>query len=546
MNTQTRLIALLCLLLAVFALSVGLLRRFQKHEAAQHLDRVAIERNELNDRLLDLTGRSLRDFANDYSVWGEMHQFVDSADPTWAKVNIDASLVTFNAHAAWVLDADGKLVHGAVRNLDAAHQKPPFATADLLPYLRRVRFGHFFVRISAGVLEVRTAPIQPSEDIERITPAHGWLLTARLWDEDYQHSLQQVLESEVRLVAPGTPAPEKRDNQVLTFRPLVGWDGRPVATLLTFYHVEGVDAVEQSNVYEQFLFLGFGVIVIATAVAGIARWVVRPLRRLEQSLAENSSAPLGTLALKPDIFGRLAKLVTGSFEQRRELEREIDERRRAEAALRRSREELRHSTELKARLARDLHDGVIQSIYAAGLGLEGVRSTLRQEPEAAERRLDAAQASLNQTIREVRSFIQGLEPEEGERPDFSQVLRSLLSTLQALHPVEFDLHHDLPSGMLSAREEVHALQIVRECVSNALRHGDARRITLSLTAQTDGPVLVIRDDGRGFDATTAPRGSGLANVAARARDIGASLTIQSIEGKGTDITVRFAQRKVAP
>ncbi|HLP24972.1 MAG TPA: CHASE4 domain-containing protein, partial [Acidobacteriota bacterium] len=199
MNTQTRLVALLCLVLAVFALSVGLLRRFQAQETADHIERVAIERNTLNDRLLDLTGRSLRDFTNDYSVWGEMFQFVDTADLTWATVNIDPSLATFNAHAAWVLSQDGKLIYGAVRKLDPALAKPPFDAAEMLPYLRRVRFGHFFLRTAAGVLEVRTAPIHTSEDIERQGPAHGWFLVARWWNDEHQHTLQQFLESDVRI-----------------------------------------------------------------------------------------------------------------------------------------------------------------------------------------------------------------------------------------------------------------------------------------------------------------------------------------------------------
>lgn len=546
MNTQTRLAALLCLLLAVFALSVGLLRQFQQREAAEYLERAAAERSELNDRLLELTGRSLRDFTNDYSFWGEMFSFVDTADRTWAALNIDASLPNFNAHAAWVLRTDGSLIYGAVRKLDASLTTPPFPVADLLPYLRRVRFGHFFLRLPAGVLEIRTAPIQPSEDLARTTPPHGWLIVARWWDAEQQRSLQQFLQSEVRLDAPDSPPPACPPDTILTQRPLLDWTGHSVATLRTLYQIHGVEAVHLSNDYELFLFLGFGGIVIAGAVIGVSRWVVRPLRRLEQSLAENSPAPLAALALTPDIFGRLATLVAGSFEHREELEREIEERRRAEAALRQSREELRQTADLKTRLARDLHDGVIQSIYAAGLGLEGVRSSLRQEPDAAERRLDAAQAALNQTIREVRSFIQGLEPDESDRPEFTQVLRSLVTTLQALHAVQFELQLGVGPAALTPREELHALQIVRECVSNALRHGEARRILIALATEDSGPVLLIRDDGRGFDPASAPRGSGLSNLASRAGEIGATFSIHSVRGKGTDIVLRFAQRKTTP
>ncbi len=546
MKTQTRLIVLLCLVLGVFALSVGLLRDSQKREGSQMFGQIAQERAALTERLLELTGQTLRNFANDYSNWGEMFQFIDKPDPNWATVNIDASLPNFNAHAAWVICANGKQIHGAVRGVDPALRTPPFAVADVLPHLRQKKFAHFFFASKAGLLEIRAGPIQPSEDTARTTAPHGWFIVARLWDSDYRRSLQQVLESDVQIVAPGAEPPPASPNEVVTDRKLADWTGQTVAVFRSVHRVRTAEPIDIGNDYEILLFLVFGGIVIVTTAIGVTRWVVRPLRRLEQSLAENSPAPLHALAMQPDIFGRLATLVAGSFEHRQELEREIDERRRAETALRQSREELRQSSELKARLARDLHDGVIQSIYAAGLGLEGVRASLSCDPAAAERKLDAARDALNQTIREVRSFIQGLEPEFADRPEFDQVLRSLLTTLQSLHPVQFELQIELPAATLSAREEVHTLQIVRECVSNALRHGGARHIAIQLARETDRPVLRIRDDGAGFDAAHARRGSGLANLASRASEIGATFTIASTIGKGTEITLQFSQRPSTP
>src|SRR5205085_2813221 len=85
-------------------------------------------------------------------------------------------------------------------------------------------------------------------------------------------------------------------------------------------------------------------------------------------------------------FGHLTRLVEQSFSQRSALQNEIAERKKAEHTLRGTEASLRHSLELRNRLARDLHDGVIQSIYAAGLGLEGVRSALG-DPGVADQRL---------------------------------------------------------------------------------------------------------------------------------------------------------------
>lgn len=291
MSTQTRLIALLFLLVAVFAVILGLLRLNQKDESERYIREVTAERTALSERLLDLTGQTLRNFADDYSNWGEMFQFVDKPDPAWAAVNIDASLANFNAHAAWVLCADGRQAHGAIRKLDPSLRTLPLPARDLLPVLQRVKFAHFFLHTPSGLLEIRTAPIQPSEDTARLTPPHGWFLVARLWDEDFQRNLSQVLESDLTLLEPGATTPPPKSDYITLQRPLPGWSGHPVATLQLLYHLRGASQLERDNFYELILFLGFGAIVIAAATLGVSLWVLSPLRRLELSLAENSILP---------------------------------------------------------------------------------------------------------------------------------------------------------------------------------------------------------------------------------------------------------------
>jgi signal transduction histidine kinase len=169
---------------------------------------------------------------------------------------------------------------------------------------------------------------------------------------------------------------------------------------------------------------------------------------------------------------------------------------------------------------------------------------LREEPVSAERRIEAVQQTLNQTIREVRGFINGLEPEtRGEIP-FAQALRALVTTLQSFHGVPIVL--ETPGGKATAltpAEEVHALQIVREAVSNALRHGQPKSVTVSLQQKAGERRLSIRDDGRGFDPNEIERRghSGLANLAARANEIGGRLTVESAPGKGTRVILTFQQ-----
>ncbi|MBI3874491.1 MAG: sensor histidine kinase, partial [Verrucomicrobia bacterium] len=326
-------------------------------------------------------------------------------------------------------------------------------------------------------------------------------------------------------------------------RVLAGWDGQPLRRLHMLYHPEPLARLLADHDYDTVLFYGFGLAMIAFTFAGVSRWMIRPLGWLGQALKTGRAEPITRLRAQKNEFGPLADLVESSFRQRAALEHEVEERKNAEAALRRSTASLRNSMELRSRLARDLHDGVIQSIYAAGLGLESVRAALRSHDDAsAEQRLSASQASLNRTIHEVRTFINGLEPEDARHPSLADSLGTLAATMQTLHPIKIDLELDPDiARSLSDLHQLHILQVVREAISNALRHGQASRIGVQLRpAAGYHSELLVTDDGNGFNpGERQGSGLGLENLATRAREMKAELQIESSPGKGTRLTLRF-------
>lgn len=549
MNTKTRLALMLGLLLLAFGATLWSLRVWHARQNDRMLATLQSERQALLGKVMQLTSSPLRNFATDYSNWDEMVAFVGTADPAWAAVNLDASLQTFNLHGVWVLRTDGTPVYGATRQLDEAQRTLPVPTAALLEIMRQKKFIGFFVDTPEGLLEIRTAPIQPSSDIRRETIAQGWLLVGQLWNPAYVETLGKVLDSEVRLLPPGTTnLPASTPPGIRLQHDLKNWEDLPVRTLLLDHRPQSLLTPLQDKQSDLAIFGIFGIAMIVVTIIGISRWVIRPLRQFEQSMVDGSPAALRELADKTDEFGRLARLATSSFVHTAALEREVEERKRAESALRLSEEQVRGSAELRSRLARDLHDNIIQSIYATGLGLESVLRTLRTEPAVAEQHLEAVRKTLNQLIREIRSFITGLEPENsGPTPQFAQALRTLAGTLQSLHPIKIEVDLNITAAArLSAHEEVHALQIVREGVSNALRHGGATRIDLRLLDRDGITVLQIEDNGSGFDpAAAAGLGSGLGNQTARAREMGATLRLDSAPGDGTRLTLRFDRTPTA-
>jgi signal transduction histidine kinase len=216
------------------------------------------------------------------------------------------------------------------------------------------------------------------------------------------------------------------------------------------------------------------------------------------------------------------------------LQRQTD----LEAEMRQGEQQLRRSVEERERIGRDLHDDIIQSIYAVGLGLEDCRRVVRQSPEQAEPRLVTAIATLNNTIRSVRGFIAGLEPKILNGREFKTALKSLALT-SGDGPAQFQIDVD-PSAAnrLTSTQATQLLHIAKEAMSNSLRHAHVSGLTVSLHPVGTGTRLEIRDDGVGFDpATVGCSGHGLRNMTARAREIGADLQIISSPGQGCRILV---------
>ena len=198
------------------------------------------------------------------------------------------------------------------------------------------------------------------------------------------------------------------------------------------------------------------------------------------------------------------------------------------------------------RIGRDLHDGIIQSLYAVSLSLEDVPDLMALSPTDAAGRVDAAIDSLQDSIRELRNFIYGLRPEALDGADVATGIVALAEQFGYNTLVDVELDVDADAGRdISPEHGAELLQLVREALSNAARHARARHVIVSFRNESDDRTgLVVADDGVGFDSSAAvPAGHhGLGNMRARADAIGATLRIESASGQGTRIIVRLPGR----
>jgi signal transduction histidine kinase len=200
--------------------------------------------------------------------------------------------------------------------------------------------------------------------------------------------------------------------------------------------------------------------------------------------------------------------------------------------------------EERERISKDLHDGIIQRIYGVSLSLEDVAELMTEAPAEAESRVDRAIDTLHDTIRDIRSFIVGLRPEQLAGSDLASGIQALSDELHSNSLLTVDLH--VQPGLPDPGEAVsnELLQIVREALSNAARHARASHVTISLAREGEGLELAIADDGIGFvpksGAVAGPDGGhGIANMRSRTTAIGGDLVVESSPGEGARIVVRI-------
>ncbi len=201
----------------------------------------------------------------------------------------------------------------------------------------------------------------------------------------------------------------------------------------------------------------------------------------------------------------------------------------------RAQEEVRRLEMLdeRERIAKELHDGVIQSLFAVGMSLQGA-AALAQDPNITAR-IEGAVEDIDGAIRDLRNYIFGLRPGILADRQLDQALRELGTEFQERSDVLTVVDVDLGIAAALASIASDVVQVTREALSNVGRHAGATTCRVSLRRGPEGAVLMIDDDGRGFDPASAVEGLGIANLRDRVTSLGGSLDITSSGEEGTTV-----------
>jgi signal transduction histidine kinase len=198
----------------------------------------------------------------------------------------------------------------------------------------------------------------------------------------------------------------------------------------------------------------------------------------------------------------------------------------------------------RLRIGRDLHDGVIQSLYAIGLSLEVVNNTLDTSLPKSKQILNSVMDNLDATIREIRHYILDLSLPEGQGPKWPENVRALVEAF-AHTGLDIQLSYRVAGNALNI--DPHTAQelqyVIREALSNAARHAQATQIQVNISKKGDNLEIAVVDNGVGFEIEKSGddllTGKGLRNMQKRVENLGGEFAIAGKIAQGTEVLIKL-------
>jgi PAS domain S-box-containing protein len=198
--------------------------------------------------------------------------------------------------------------------------------------------------------------------------------------------------------------------------------------------------------------------------------------------------------------------------------------------------------EERRRIARELHDGIGQTLTALAVGLRSVEQALRRETQAS--RLQRLRQMASDAVREASLIARGLRPSVLDDAGLEEALRQYVADFRNLYGIAADLHvEDRATGRLPGRVETALYRIVQEAMTNAAKHSAARHVSVLLKNRPPVAEVIVEDDGCGFELAersgSARKGLGLQGMRERAALLEGTLEIESSPGRGTSVYARI-------
>ena len=345
MKIQTKIILFLLFIIAVAVTGVISLYFSDLHRMKILAEFRANEEKIVFDKALQQQTRSLELFAGDYSNWDEMVQFVQDRDRHWSVENIDDVIQKFNVQAAWVFTKDIDFVYSVNMTGDSSLRIGPLSFEVLHRILKLRSFNHFYIASSYGLMEVCSAPIQPSFDNERQTQPKGYFLVSRLWTPDYLGEISDITNKKVIWIPNAVEdSTFENDVPVTTLRivhPVYGWDGKPVGHIQATQELTTIKEMIRLANFQLIVVILFSIAIIVPITFFLLFRVTRPFNLISKSLANQDKSAIQPMQNENSEFGEISRLLISFLDQKRMLLDEIENHKKTEKALERSERDYR-------------------------------------------------------------------------------------------------------------------------------------------------------------------------------------------------------------
>ena len=292
---------------------------------------------------LEINSGELVGCSNDYSAWDQLVDFIYKKDTAWARRELEVALFNHPFDYVSVLDKEGREIYFVVKDKTDSSVSFDIPQQTLKTKLSADHFLHFYFKKNNRIIEVQSAPVQPTADAERKTTPHGYLLIARIINQDYITQLHKIApEIKFNLVNGDTAVPEAiiTDNTSISYGlGLRDIDNKPLGSIaisrsfpdLSVFN-EGINRYLIAMIFVVALFcLGF--------FFAIRSIVIKPIAAISKALYKKDAAGIAALTKSKTEFGLLSTLVIDSFSQNEILAKEVEIRKQSEQALKAALEE---------------------------------------------------------------------------------------------------------------------------------------------------------------------------------------------------------------
>ena len=340
------------------------------------------------DRIVKLEGAPFETFVYDFSLRDDMCDLVEHPDKQWADQYLKSMLHSQNISMAWIFDRDFTCVYETSAITTGHGCSFPLTKQSLRQIVDQRYFHHFFASTPCGILEIRSAPIQPSSDQDRITQPRGFLFAGRLWNDQYIEELSVLTETSVNVrqivteSAISQPSYDFIRGTVSFSRVFTSWDKVPIFELIVTYDVPILKEISAAGRAHLIQLLIFFVVILTILSSSMIRWVNMPMRRLIRALTLRDLALLKGLETHASEYASLSHLIQDFFRQQEELSSEIKERIKAYDEL--------MNANIKIRAREQELQAINEQLHAANQQLQASQQDLIRAQRLVENIFDAA------------------------------------------------------------------------------------------------------------------------------------------------------------